>query len=489
MNEFTTIFEWMESSFLNDAQALLGKADATLENKALIPIWIESLMYKSLGVNHFGLRLPNVLLLILTFVGFYFYGKKLFGKRSTLITLLVMGSSFLPVNFAKIASGDIWLFAMQLMNFIFLILYLKQPINKWKYGFWIFTVLGALVHPLSMFVWSLGLWVYLQLMHPRKSNLKGLVLLPLLLVIYVPLYFFGFVSFETNHFFMAIGSGNFKWYFVIILLGILPWFGFLPASLWDMIQKFRKKEEMAIINVGWILLAIFSQSLILIAAFSFIIAKNLESFFKRNYPYRRWVKGFCLVNMMITFIVLFSVLTGGFIQFQGTGYKSLLGLSAIYWMMSMVSVLGLWMMRNSWVTGGMAASGLMATWLFWLQVNPLVESQRNLPKQVYQQMKKMGVSRNLSNQPRELYHLTSDSIFYQQNFEVYLNELKVKTVAIDSISIMSIPSKNQKALVAIPERIFEKLPQGHVFFLSEKHEIVGGTGFLKRDEKYAVLEF
>ncbi|MEM6964825.1 MAG: glycosyltransferase family 39 protein, partial [Bacteroidota bacterium] len=488
MNEYTTIFSGAESSFLSDVQVLLGKAETTSTAKALIPVWIDSLMYKSLGFNEFGLRLPNVVVLLLTFLGFYFFGKKLFGQKATVVTLLVMASSFLPVNFAKVATGDVWLFSVQLMSFIFLIFFLKQPINKWKWGVWIFTVLGALVHPLSMLVWSLGLWGYLQFWHPKKRNLRQLMLLPLLLIIYVPLYFFGYISLAMPYFYMGIGSGNFSYYFVIALLGILPWFGFLPAALWDMIKKLKKKEEMAMINLGWILLAIFSQSLVIVAAFSFIIAKNLLSYFQKNYPYKRLVKGFTLVNMIFTFCVLTVGLLSGFLNFQGTGYRSLFGVSALYWMSCMASVLGLFMMNNGLVTGGMAFSGLIATWLFWLQVNPLVESQRNLPQQVFQSLSSKGVGKT-TIRSTELYHLASDSVFYQHNFQVYLNDLRVKTIAIDSSRILSIPSKGQNALAAIPDDFYEKLPSNHVFKQNETTEAIGGRGMLQREVKYQLVEF
>jgi 4-amino-4-deoxy-L-arabinose transferase-like glycosyltransferase len=387
MNEYTTIMNDVESDFLLDVQTLLGKGELNPEAKALLPVWIDSLMYKSLKFNEFGLRLPNVIVLLLTFFGFYYFGKKIFGLKNTVVTLLVLGSSFLPVNLAKFATGDVWLFGVQLMSFVLMILYLKQPIGKWKWGVWFFVVLGAMIHPLSMLIWSMGLWGYLQIFHPKGKTLEGLVLLPLFAIVYLPMWYFGFISLEMPHFLMGIGSEHFKYLFVFALIAVLPWFGFLPASLWDMIQKLRKKEELAIINLGWILFAIFSQSMIIVAAFSFLIAKNLIAYFDKNYPYRRWVKGFTLLNMIFTFFMLFMVLLGGFLNFQGEGYRSVFGLSILYWFGSMAAVLGLFMHKNSLVTGGMAVSGLMFTWLFWLQVNPLMESQRNFPKQVFQELK------------------------------------------------------------------------------------------------------
>lgn len=492
MNEYTTIFNEVESDFLLDVQTLLGKGELNQDVKALLPVWVNSIIYKSLRLNEFGLRLPNVLVLLMTFFGFYFFGKKIFGLKTTVVTLLVLGSSFLPVNLAKFVTGDVWLFGAQLMSFVFMILYLKQPIGKWKWGVWFFVVIGAMIHPLSMFIWSIGLWGYLQIFHPKGKNLEGLVLLPLFAIVYLPLWYFGFISLEMPHFLMGIGSDHFKYFFVIALLSVLPWFGFLPASLWDMIQKLRKKEELAIINLGWILFAIFSQSMIIVAAFSFLIAKNLIAYFDKNYPYRRWVKGFTILNMIFVFcmIFIFMFLLEGSMQFQGVGYLSLFGLSTIYWIVSIGAVLGLFMHKNSLVTGGMAVSGLMFTWLFWLQVNPLIESQRNFPKQVFQELKTQGVGRAGAN-PKitELYHLDSDSVFYQKNMKVYLNELNIKMVAIDSIKMVSMASKNQNAFAAISSPFFERLPADHVFLQNKKYTITGGKDFLKGKEEYQLVEF
>jgi len=490
MNEYTTILNEVESDFLLDVQTLLGKGELNPDAKALLPVWVDSIMCKSLRFNEFGLRLPSVLILLMTFFGFYFFGKKIFGLKTTVVTLLVLGSSFLPVNLSKFAIGDVWLFGVQLMSFVLMILYLKQPIGKWKWGVWFFVVLGAMIHPLSMLIWSVGLWGYLQIFHPKGKNLRGLVLLPLLVIVYLPLWYFGLISLEMPHFLMGIGSEYFKYFFVIALLAVLPWFGFLPASLWDLIQKLRKKEELAIINLGWILFAIFSQSMIIVAAFSFLIAKNLIAYFDKNYPYRRLVKGFTLINMIFTFFGLFALLLGGFMNFQGAGYRSVFGISILYWFGSMAAVLGLFMHKNSLVTGGMAVSGLMFTWLFWLQVNPLMESQRNFPKQVFQELKTQGVGRVGANlKITELYHLDSDSVFYQKNMKVYLQELNVKTVAVDSIKMVSMTSKDQNAFAALSTPFFEKLPSGHIFLENKKYTITGGKGFLKTEEEYQLVEF
>ena len=128
MNEYTTILDEVESNFLLDVQILLGKGELNPDTKALLPVWVNSNLYKSLGFSEFGLRFPNVLVLFMTFLGFYFFGKKIFGLKTTVVTLLVLGSSFLPVNLSKFITGDVWLFGAQLMSFIFMILYLINSV-------------------------------------------------------------------------------------------------------------------------------------------------------------------------------------------------------------------------------------------------------------------------------------------------------------------------------------------------------------------------
>ena len=299
---------------------------------------------------------------------------------------------FLPVNFTKFATGDTWLFGVQLMSLLLMVLFLKQPLPRWKWSLWGFIVMGALIHPLSMFIWSIGLWGYYQIFHPLGKNLRQLNLLFLLAILYASLWYFDFIQLDLPIFFMGIGSAEIGQFFLLMLIGTLPWFGFLPAAIWDMFNKLKRKEEMAIITSGWVLFGIFSQSMIVFAGLSFIIAKQLLAFFQKNYPYGRWVKGAALLNLVFTFVALTIILLSGFFQFERIGFRAVLGVSAIYWMTSSVAVLGLFLRSNRLVTGGMALSGLMFTWLFWLQANPLVDSQRDFPKKVFNQLKSVGLT-------------------------------------------------------------------------------------------------
>ena len=196
----------VESDFLLKVQSLIFSNNDNAINTVLIPLWQSAGWYQWLGFSEFNMRLIGIIVFLLSCLGFYFFGKKILGVKPTLVTLLVLGSSFFPINLIKFASGDAWLLGSHLMSFLFLILFLKQPINKWKWSFWIFVILGTLVHPLSSLVWNLGLWGYLQVFHPKGKTLNQLWLLPLLAVLYIPLWYFGHINFSMPYFFMGFGS-------------------------------------------------------------------------------------------------------------------------------------------------------------------------------------------------------------------------------------------------------------------------------------------
>ena len=67
---------------------------------------------------------------------------------------------------------------------------------------------------------------------------------------------------------------------------------FFPAAIVDLIQKLRKKEEMAIISFAFLLFSMISFGLVLQFAIAFMIAKQLENYFKPNYPLADLVKSF-----------------------------------------------------------------------------------------------------------------------------------------------------------------------------------------------------
>ena len=485
MNDVITLLNEVESDFLLKVQSIIYPSTTAESSSILIPFWQSAGWYQLLGFSEFNVRSIGVVVLLLSFLGFYFFGKKIFGAKPILVALLIAGSSFFPINLIKFASGDTWLLGSHLMSIIFLLLFLKQPINKWKWSYWGFVIIGTLVHPLSSLFWNLGLWGYLQLVHPNGNRLSKLWLLPLLGVLYLPLWFFGHIELDLPYFFMGIGSGKFDWFFPIILIGFLPWIGFLPAAIWDMIQKLRKKEEMAMINLGWIVFGILSQSMVVMIGLAFMMGKQLLAYFQKNYPYIRVVKAGTLLNMIFTFCALIVILMGGYVKLQIIGYRSLINVSAIYWVMSFIAVLGLFVRSNPMVTGGMAMSGILSTLVFWLMVNPLLENQRNLPLQIHRSMS-LDVDGSLiqKSDNASFYTYKKDSIVLSKNLQVYLKEHDVKHKVIGRSNEKPSP----KDFVLITTKELDILPDN--LFFSKKNkgkEIEGGFEYFEEKKKYQLI--
>ena len=483
-NGSNTLINIVESDFLLKVQTLIFSNNDNAFSTILLPLWQSAGWYQWLGFSEFNVRLIGIVIFLLSCFGFYFFGKKLFGIKPTSLTLLVLGSCFFPANLIKFASGDAWLLGSHLMSFLFLILFLKQPTNKWKWSYWAFVIVGALVHPLSSLIWNLGLWGYLQIFHPKGKILAQLWLLPLLAVLYLPLYYFDHLDFNLPYFFTGFGSEYSKWFFPIVLLGVLPWFGFLPVSFWDMFNKLRKKEEMAMINLGWILFGIFSQSMVLFVGLAFIMAKQLLAYFQKNYPYARWVKAAALINMIFTFCALIVILMGGYVQFQAIGYRSFINVSAIYWVMSFAGVLGLFLRSNPMVTGGMAMSGILSALVFWSMVNPLLEQQRNLSHQIYKNLS-MKSDGSLIQLDDNTVFITDaiDSIPLEKNLQVYLNDKKIIHQKIGNVSEI----QNQKGFVFVSQDRIKNLPEQHFLRQLKGIKVEGGTEFFSEKKKYELF--
>ncbi len=406
-NDYATVWNGTEAAMFLTAQ----------NGSAATPVsFIGQLIYDLKGLSAFTMRLPSVLFLLFSGLVFYKYGKKIFGRDAVVLTMLVAASSFLLITLAKIGGGDLYLLFAQVGHLIFTILFVKQPKSKWRNTSYVFLALGMLIHPLSMGNWGLAFATILGIRHSKKENVKTLFLpigLALILIPMVGSFFLG--AWDFSEFSLSYGQWSVSSVFGLVLLGMLPWLGFLPAAIVDLFKKFQNGEELAIIIFAWLGAAIVSQSLSLVIVLSFMITKQIWVLFHSGYPYLRLVKGFALLNLIATFCLVFMTLLGGISWVGVEGYRPLLGLSAVYWMLSLFGVLGLFMKDRRVVIGGATFSGLMVMMIFWLAVYPLWDAYRKLPGQVV----KTAAAKNSSGiEKLTLY----PADWMSDNFRVYAQE-------------------------------------------------------------------
>jgi 4-amino-4-deoxy-L-arabinose transferase-like glycosyltransferase len=347
------------------------------ENTALVqPTNLPSLITAQLShisQERFFLRLPGILILILTFFGIYNLGKKIFGETTISYTLLVLGSSFLTLNFAKFATSDIWLFSSLTFIAFSIILYLKQPIKKWSRIGIASVSIGALTNPIATFIFTLLMGGLLFFIHPNGKRLKGLAIWFSPFLLSLILFFTDIFSFQSSYVeILGLTAVRFHIYLIIILLGILPWIAFLPSALWNMFKRLRQGEELALISFSWVFASIFSFSLASQAIFSLIIAKQIKDYSDKNYPYENAVKSTALLHLgLILFGAIYLIIIS-WENLKGVGFRAAMVTTLFYWMGCLLAFIGLYGKNNKIIIGGLSLAGLLATYFFWVKAFPIL---------------------------------------------------------------------------------------------------------------------
>ncbi len=406
MNDFTTILESEEAFNILCVQQQM--TDSTSQSLAPFPNTSQYLIYSVFGFSPFWIRLSNVIVFLLLLLGIRIWGARIFGKEQIMIFIITIVSSFLLISMSKFAVADIPLCAFHTMSMIFLVICLKQPKLKWQIVYGLFVMGSFLVQPTSAVIYGVGLLIYMLLFHKEANNLLKPAILAIWLLLISVFYFLGGFSWTTEGFIFSYQT-SWKEYFTWQVIGLLPWFGFLPAALWDLFQKLRKKEEMAIILTGWLLLSLLSHALILQLCLLFLIARQIVNYFKPNYPYKGLVKAFAIVNLVFTFFALLAVMFGGFAAMHNVGFRTAAVFSAIYWIFGFVGILGLFSDNRKYIIGGFTFAGAFSLMLFWVQLNPIINRYRDINTQLLGKLEKGQKV------------ILSQSIINKNQFKVYGN--------------------------------------------------------------------
>ena len=219
--------------------------------------WTQMLGFKLFGINTLGARSVNALCGLVTILILFFGSRGVLGSRTAFNASLILGSSFLFVYLSRVAMTD-----MLLTMFLTICL-----ISSW-YGverairnqggallFWfgclaascamlskgavgaLFPVITAVIYLLS--INRIGLLFRKNWLLPGTLTLVGVGFSWYLLIGFLHPEGFGFMKelFIKHHlgrFSSAIEghSGPFYYYFIVLLVGFLPWFSYLPVAVY-----------------------------------------------------------------------------------------------------------------------------------------------------------------------------------------------------------------------------------------------------------------
>jgi hypothetical protein len=380
---FTFLFIMINALILNDVTSLWEGAESYLAWQALhnttthTPYeFFISLSFGNGQINTFWMRLPGILLLLGAIALFWWAGKQIFGQKVSLNTVALLGTSLLVINISKVASADIWALASHWMMIMLLLRYLKQPRTVWMISFHAALFLSLWIQPISALILILSLSTWLYYFHPQGNRLWRLQSWGGAIAYFGILYVAALIRFDSQSFLVSWQPLKYLgWNFI----GVLPFIGFALAGIWESIQKFRKREELAVIMIGMLLSTLIAHSWSLQMVLVLLAARQLEQYFHPNNPYRNIVRGAAVLHLIIVVFVIILALIWAFAQFLGVGFRAGLAAGGLYWMWSFVAIIGLYGMNERYVKTGTIMSGLLFCTLFWLQAGPVLQSKLSWP--------------------------------------------------------------------------------------------------------------
>lgn len=220
-------------------------------NKPPLTYWLIGISYKLFGVSYGSARLPSVIAALLTMVLVYFLGTRIANRRSGLLAAAILATSYLFMNFARMAMSDMLLtFFVTASLSTFIVVLTSTDKSIWVYVAYVALALGVLTKgPVALALVALPIAIELIVSRRREDIAKlqmirgvGLLLLitaPYFLLVYLrvgsePLRFF-LLGENLRRFTGQIygSAGRPFWYELVAFFGdFAPWSLLLPLAAW-----------------------------------------------------------------------------------------------------------------------------------------------------------------------------------------------------------------------------------------------------------------
>lgn len=180
-------------------------------NKPPLTYWLIGISYKLFGVNYGSARLPSVLAALAVLLIVYWLAVRLEGIRSGIISVALLASSYLFLNFARMAMSDMLLTLCVTASLASFILALREQGSRPR-GFvvllgYVAIALGVLAKgPVALALVAIPVGLELALRGSREDVRKLRVLPGLILFVLVAAPYFFFV-------YARLGAGPLRFFF------------------------------------------------------------------------------------------------------------------------------------------------------------------------------------------------------------------------------------------------------------------------------------
>jgi len=398
----------------------------------ILQVFETALMYKIFGMNEFATRFSSVLYVILTFATVFYFVRKLYSETAALLTVVILGTSFFVPTLAKVNLAESGLLFYATVMFFTFLSNLRTSDLKVTIAFWVATLLSTFQGGFVAIFAIAGTWGVLFFL---KKNLRSQLLqlkpwlFPIILLPIIAWVFMTKTDVSTikitpdfyNTFLNPSTSVSFGQQTITLILGFLPWIGFLVASLFRLGKEFIKKDEEAIFYGSWLVLgyliyefvpsAMEIPSAIIYPAVAVLMAKQFLDFEaacahfnnapinehltirvkKAKFQQENLVKTAQLLGIIGGFGITFVLAMVGYSQGVGILRTSFVGI--LLWIAGVTVAIGLYG-RNSQITFYGAISGGLLFMLFgWLLVVPVIEPARSVAQRSAGIMEKLEVEK------------------------------------------------------------------------------------------------
>lgn len=358
-----------QTGFLMDSEFKLIIGDRFGEH----PFWVglSQQIFELTGGQSFIWRLVSMIALVISLLASYNIGKKLFGKDSLQWAMIIMTSSIFLLFYGRFFSLDTIYFVLQLPLALLMIDYIKTPKTK---NLLILIPLLLLCFSLDwyrtlVFIFLFGSGIYAFLFQIRKS-IKIVYLLFSLSFLVVNYLFVGAGSFN-NFFLLQSGTLGLHSYVIILLVGFLPFIGFVLAGIFSLPLQIKRKDEFSIWMFLLLVAGLISFSMIPVFVFSMLIGKHSLAFASERYKYKNLVKTSFLVHLTLILVGGIVTLIWAFIEYRGAGFRAGLGLCSIYWVLAFATVVGLYGGNMKYYLRAPLLAGPLFVLFFWVLVYQL----------------------------------------------------------------------------------------------------------------------
>ena len=407
-------------------------AASIIENDLHHPLaWLQSQFSAGDPFQTLNFRLPSAIILVLGISLMIFLSRKILSPNLQLGFLLVLISNFFIIGLGRLGTADSWLLVFQSTAILALIRFLKSPGWTWRLLTYGSIFIAVWLDPLSSLLLFFLLPTVYYLMH--KDGKRIWRLNPWLGTIFSLLCLFllkGKVDWFGSYSYLGWAHTNIFRFVLLLLLGFLPFLGFLGAGLYSGIKNLRQKEEFSLFFIPWVVLALLVQSNSAAVVMAIIIARHVNDYFLERYPFDGIIKGITVMQLIGFFFLASFIMLGGMFIFQGEGFRAGLAFSGVYWMLSFVLVIGLYAKRKRLVFAGLYLSGLLAMVLFSLRAMPLLEQGR-IPRLMVEQIE--ADRRPFQEIQKEIPWLTEED-----NTNLYLNRMEQALSQTESKQILII---------------------------------------------------